>query len=126
MRRSRTEEKRGMVMVKGTKRQIFFLPDLQSSGRGLFECACFVLRSDGGDADADENEMLLEAEKIVAEAERLRGRNVPAPRAGAAADRRKKTAQKCRRGRGLAFVLGMSAGVAVALMAYLAWHMLCA
>lgn len=110
-------------MVKGTKRQIIFLPNLQASGKGLFECAYFVLRSDSCGEVTDENEMLLEAEKIVAQAERLRGRSVSATKD--AADTTDKTKKKSRRWRWLTFMLGMSAGVAVALLAYLAWHILC-
>lgn len=110
-------------MVKGTKRQIIFLPNLQASGRGLFECAYFVLRSDICGEATDENEMLLEAEKIVAQAERLRGRNASAVKD--AAETTDKTKKKSRRGRWLAFMLGMSAGVFVALLAYLAWRILC-
>lgn len=67
-------------MVKGSKRQIIFLPNLRDAGRGIFECAYFVLRADRGDGDVGENEMLLEAERIVAEAERLHGRDRSAGR----------------------------------------------
>ena len=67
-------------MVKGSRRQIIFLPNLRDAGRGIFECAYFVLRADRGDGDVCENEMLLEAERIVAEAERLHGRDRSAGR----------------------------------------------
>lgn len=112
-------------MVKGTRRQIIFLPNLQGSGSGSFECAYFVLRADCCGDGAGENEMLLEAEKIVAEAERLRGRSaLPAERSARAADKERSSGR--RRGRVLAFILGMSAGIAAALLVYFLWHMLCA
>ena len=67
-------------MVKGTKRQIIFLPNLQGSGKGIFECAYFVLRADHTEDDAGEADMLAEAERIVAEAEKLRMREATGAR----------------------------------------------
>lgn len=114
-------------MVKGTKRQIIFLPNLKESGKGIFECAYFILRSECGDGVTAENEMLAEAEKIVAAAERLRaaagaGRGVVVTR-----QKERSGHSECRKRqlthRFLAFLLGFFAGIAVAAIAVAIWRM---
>ena len=106
-------------MVKGSKRQIIFLPNLRDAGRGIFECAYFVLRADRG--DVCENEMLLEAERIVAEAERLHGRDRSAGRGRA--ERPEK--QRRTHGWAAAFVAGLFAGMAAAFLICLVLYVLC-
>ncbi len=108
-------------MVKGSKRQIIFLPNLRDAGRGIFECAYFVLRADRGDGDVGENEMLLEAERIVAEAERLHGRDRSAGRGRA--ERPEK--QRRTHGWAAAFVAGLFAGMAAAFLICLVLYVLC-
>lgn len=108
-------------MVKGSKRQIIFLPNLRDAGRGIFECAYFVLRADRGDGDVGENEMLLEAERIVAEAERLHGRDRYAGRGRA--ERPEK--QRRTHGWAAAFVAGLFAGMAAAFLICLVLYVLC-
>lgn len=108
-------------MVKGSKRQIIFLPNLRDAGRGIFECAYFVLRADRGDGDVGENEMLLEAERIVAEAERLHGRDRSAGRGRA--ERPEK--QRRTHGWAVAFVAGLFAGMAAAFLICLVLYVLC-
>lgn len=108
-------------MVKGSKRQIIFLPNLRDAGRGVFECAYFVLRADRGDGDVGENEMLLEAERIVAEAERLHGRDRSAGRGRA--ERPEK--QRRTHGWAAAFVAGLFAGMAAAFLICLVLYVLC-
>ena len=107
-------------MVKGSKRQIVFLPNLRDAGRGIFECAYFVLRADRGDGDVGENEMLLEAERIVAEAERLHGRDRSAGRGRA--ERPEK--QRRTHGWAAAFVAGLFAGMAAAFLICLVLYIL--
>ncbi|CDE05017.1 unknown [Anaerotruncus sp. CAG:390] len=107
-------------MVKGSKRQIIFLPNLRDAGRGIFECAYFVLRADRGDGDVGENEMLLEAERIVAEAERLHGRDRSAGRGRA--ERPEK--QRRTHGWAAAFVAGLFAGMAAAFLICLVLYIL--
>lgn len=108
-------------MEKGSKRQIIFLPNLRDAGRGIFECAYFVLRADRGDGDVGENEMLLEAERIVAEAERLHGRDRSAGRGRA--ERPEK--QRRTHGWAAAFVAGLFAGMAAAFLICLVLYVLC-
>ena len=108
-------------MVRGSKRQIIFLPNLRDAGRGIFECAYFVLRADRGDGDVGENEMLLEAERIVAEAERLHGRDRSAGRGRA--ERPEK--QRRTHGWAAAFVAGLFAGMAAAFLICLVLYVLC-
>ena len=108
-------------MVKGSKRQIIFLPNLRDAGRGIFECAYFVLRADRGDGDVGENEMLLEAERIVAEAERLHGRDRSAGRGRA--ERPEK--QRRTHGWAAAFLAGLFAGMAAAFLICLVLYVLC-
>ena len=108
-------------MVKGSKRQIIFLPNLRDAGRGIFECAYFVLRADRGDGDVGENEILLEAERIVAEAERLHGRDRSAGRGRA--ERPEK--QRRTHGWAAAFVAGLFAGMAAAFLICLVLYVLC-
>lgn len=108
-------------MVKGSKRQIIFLPNLRDAGRGIFECAYFVLRADRGDGDVGENEMLLEAERIVAEAERLHGRDRSAGRGRA--ERPEK--QRRTHGWAAAFVAGLFAGMAATFLICLVLYVLC-
>lgn len=107
-------------MVKGSRRQIIFLPNLRDAGRGIFECAYFVLRADRGDGDVCENEMLLEAERIVAEAERLHGRDRSAGRGRA--ERPEK--QRRTHGWAAAFVAGLFAGMAAAFLICLVLYIL--
>ena len=99
-------------MVKGSKRQIIFLPNLRDAGRGIFECAYFVPRADRGDGDVGEDGMLLEAERIVAEAERLHGRDRSAGRGRA--ERPEK--QRRTHGWAAAFVAGLFTGRAAAFL----------
>lgn len=60
----------GDKMIKGSKRQIIFLQDLKKTGNGVFESAYFILNSNGT-SDITESVMLLEAERIVAEAQKF-------------------------------------------------------
>lgn len=100
-------------MVKGTKRQIIFLSDLKKAGKGIFECAYFILRPEYGDSAIAENEMLAEAERIVESAERLRN----AARAARHSDRAR-SAESCggsRSRRGLLlFICGFLVGALTA------------
>ncbi len=109
-------------MVKGSKRQIIFLPNLRDAGRGIFECAYFVLRADRGDGDVGvgENEMLLEAERIVAEAERLHGREHVSGNGRAARSEKQKRAH----GWAAAFAAGLFAGMAAAFLICLVLYIL--
>ncbi len=107
-------------MVKGSKRQIIFLPNLRDAGRGIFECAYFVLRADRGDGDVCENEMLLEAERIVAEAERLHGREYVSGKGRAARSEK----QKRTHGWAAAFAAGLFAGMAAAFLICLVLYIL--
>ena len=55
----------------------------------------------------------------------MRGRSaLPAERSTRAAGKERSSGRM--RGRVLAFILGMSAGIAAALLVYFLWHMLCA
>ncbi len=57
-------------MIKGSKRQIIFLQDLKKTGKGIFECAYFILNGECV-GDFTESAMLLEAERIVDEAQKF-------------------------------------------------------
>lgn len=127
-------------MLKGSKRQIIFLQDLKKNGRGIFECAYFILNSDGA-GDMTESAMLLEAERIVAEAQKLSRRCdrpvVPADavRTDMSANSRERVRpqrgavaldaeRQQRRRRRLSFVLGALAGAAIFMLAFVLWHAL--
>ena len=79
-----------------------------------------MLRADRGDGDVGENEMLLEAERIVAEAERLHGRDRSAGRGRA--ERPEK--QRRTHGWAAAFVAGLFAGMAAAFLICLVLYIL--
>lgn len=126
-------------MLKGSKRQIIFLQDLKKNGRGIFECAYFILNSDGA-GDMTESAMLLEAERIVAEAQKLSRRcDRPAnvgddARSVTQANGRERISKqqgtavlnekRQRTRRRLSFVLGALAGAAVFMLAFVLWHAL--
>lgn len=107
-------------MVKGTKRQIIFLPNLQGAGKGIFECAYFVLRADHTEEDAGEADMLAEAERIVAEAEKLRMRE--ATGVSSAARTAANGKKPARRRRVAPFMTGFLIGAAAVLAGIILWH----
>lgn len=106
-------------MVKGTKRQIIFLPNLQGAGKGIFECAYFVLRADHTEEDAGEADMLAEAERIVAEAEKLRMREATGTSSASRAAANGK--KPVHRRRIAPFMTGFLIGAAV-LAGIILWH----
>lgn len=124
-------------MLKGSKRQIIFLQDLKKNGQGIFECAYFILNSDGA-SDIAESAMLLEAERIVAEAQKLsrrcdrpvnaaddarsgtqaNGRGRISKQQGAAGSNEKRQRARWR----LSFALGALAGATVFMLAFSLWR----
>ena len=93
-------------MVKGTKRQIIFLPNLQGAGKGIFECAYFVLRADHTKEDAEAEKLRMREATGVSSASRT------------AANGKKPV----RRRRIAPFMTGFLIGAAAVLAGIILWH----